>query len=126
VPIVLRLNQINSPLFQSALNTLAQSKDLKDINAAYNVSRILRQIRAALDEARRHITEKAKDFMEPLHDEPEKMVIRADRKGDFEAMLAEFVVQEITIESHKIKLADLHQTKLTPDQILALDCLIEA
>jgi len=142
----LTLEQMNNPhLFNSLQHLLQQQMGAK---AAWNISRLNKQLDKAMKEGRESYIKGLKQFVE-LDDDGEIKcaVVKSDeegknmglKKGDpingsytiieekkkiFDAWVAEYMQIEITIESYKIHMDDLADIQVSPQILLNLDDIV--
>ena len=103
---------------------------------AWNIGRLLKQIDHESKEGRELYSTKLKEFAE-LTDKGELMQvkdekgnvrapfkIRDDKKDEFDKFSKEFMDIEIEVKSHKIKISDLGNERVTPQTMGALGPVI--
>lgn len=134
--IKLTYKELNGAEFNAALDALAKQTNFKDFQAAYNVSRILRQVKNEIGIARELFTKMVEQYY--VKDETGKpkiaekpnpytpWEIEESKQKEFDAKMEDFLKTKVELKSYKIKQEDLGSIKLTPQQILALEVIFDS
>jgi len=133
--IKLTYQQLNSEGMNHALMTLANQNGYASVKAAYNVMRIKKQFDKALKEARELYNKLTDEFL--VKDESGKPVpattpnayspyeIIPARLDEFNKKIEEFLQMDVEIQSYPVKADELGSVKLSPQQMIALDNILD-
>lgn len=132
--IKVKYSDINNSAFNQALIKLSKETGFTNFKASYNVARILRQITSEINIARELHGNWSKEYF--LKDEEGKFVpepksqfmfkIQPEKEQEFYTKWKDFLATEVEIKSDVIKLDDLGNVKISPEDIVALTPIMEA
>lgn len=131
--IKLTYGQLNDPMLANTIHKLSQESGWASPAAAYNISRIYRQVSKLINEARTEFTAFSEKFA--LKDEngvnvpakvpgPLPFELKEESKEEFEAQLKEFFKTEKTIESYPITIEALGDVKISPADFMVLEAFM--
>lgn len=129
--ITLQKGEIYNPVFGNALTSLSNSK--LSFETAYNIKRIVRQIKTNLSAFQTEITEICKPFAvidEKGNPTPAKTFgmipfeIKEEMKPECLQHVEKFLTEEFSIESHMVSFESLAGISVSPTELLALEKII--
>lgn len=133
--IKIKYKTINDKKFMEAIVHLSTLSGFENAEAAYNVTRILRQIMQVLKTTREEYAEMVKPFLVKddkgnykLLEKPELMCpfeIIDGKKEELKTLIEEFLQKEATLESHPLTLKSLNKVDLSPSQIIDLEPIFD-
>lgn len=130
--IELTYEQLNSEGFNQGLKQLSQAQGFSTFQAAYNVSRIVRQFHKELAIARELYGKWISEYVVKTEDGKYKVAeegkqnpfcpweIKEDKLNEFKEKMADFLKTKVQLESNLISPEELGTVKLSPQQILVL------
>lgn len=127
---------INSESFNQALSYLAQQQGFSNFQAAYNVARIVRQFKKEVTTAREIYQKWADEYFVKNEksgyetaENPSAICpfkIKDGKEQEFEQKMADFLKTEVEIKSSLLSPGDMGGVKLSPQQILALEPILDS
>lgn len=127
--IKLKYSSLNSQEFRQALQELSKSKEFPNFQVAYNVAKIFRKYNNEFKTLNTLYFDLAKDCAEK--DEKGEVImegpgwkINPAKKEIFQSKFNDLMNVEVEIEAHPVKVDDLQNVKLSPEQITALEPII--
>jgi hypothetical protein len=127
--------ELNSMVFNNALDELVKQPTLANFKATYNVARIKRQLSNEMQTAKElyiklsndyHAKDEKGEFIPteiPNPHSPFKIV--EGKEEEFSQKMEDFLSTEVTLESYPVTEADLVNVKLSPQQLMALEPILD-
>lgn len=123
---------LRGPGFRAAMRKLCNHDGFGDVKTAYNVSRIGSLLEQEMKTADKLFIDIAKKYVMPgakdgtLKQTDGKWEFKSkELEAEFEEKFHEFHDHVVTIERHQVKLSALSKLNLSPNDILALEPVLE-
>ena len=130
MPITLKFKEIRNPSFIGAYRKLLACDDYPTVKATYNVSRLSDLIDQELKAAEKIFQDLVKkhakkDDSGKVEMKEGQFEIPDEEMENWERSLEDFGGHEVTLKRHKIKLDDLANVKLNPQDLKALEPILD-
>lgn len=136
---MIKLKYLNfrNPVFIRTMQKVAACP-IKDPKALYNAMRICKKISSAAKEEQKHFMGLIQEFavvsedgkIQPVTDEngvekPGTYKIRKEKEAEWDEKLKEYVETDWEMERYALKLSDLSDAHLTPEELAAIEEIID-
>lgn len=126
---------LNSAAFNEAMQMLSARNDFSDFQAAYNVAKIKKAVDAELKTAREMFAKWTEEFFEKDENGQNKFAekpgavtpfqVKEGMQEQFDAQMEKFLATEVKILASAVKRADLGRIVLSPNQVVALEPILD-